>query len=306
MYMEQATKTVSPKLIFIVPYRDREQHRLFFASHMEKIMEDYSPGDYEIYYSHQKDKREFNRGAVKNIGFLAMKQKYPDDYKDITFVFNDVDTMPYTKNFLDYDTQHGTVKHFYGFKFTLGGIFSIKGGDFEKVNGFPNFWSWGYEDNSINRRVRAKNIYIDRSNFYPLWDKNILSLQDGLTRTVNRGEYERYMDHTNEGLNSIRDIAYEISGNFIDIHNFDTGTVEDPKSKSAFDLRQGNIPFPDYTKPTPTQIAKVLHMSNTTTPAPGIEVRPTGPRNQVGGIRPFQQMGPQPKRTNLMKMIAKK
>ena len=39
---------------------------------------------------------------MKNIGFIAMKEKYADNYKDITFVFNDVDTMPYTKNFIDY------------------------------------------------------------------------------------------------------------------------------------------------------------------------------------------------------------
>ena len=88
----------TPKIVFIVPYRDREQQKFFFSKHMSYVLENYEPREYEIYFSHQLDNRTFNRGAMKNIGFLAMKQKYPDDYKKITFVFNDVDTIPY-KNY---------------------------------------------------------------------------------------------------------------------------------------------------------------------------------------------------------------
>ena len=59
--------------------------------------------EYKIYYIHQNDKREFNRGAMKNIGFMVIKDKYPNDYQNITLVFNDVDTMPYSKNFLNFN-----------------------------------------------------------------------------------------------------------------------------------------------------------------------------------------------------------
>ena len=156
------TQNKIPKIIFIVPYRNRENEKTHFSVYMKYIMEDYSLTDYEIYFIYQCDNRSFNRGAMKNIGFLVVKEKYPEYYKEITLVFNDVDTIPYKKNLLNYETNNNKVKHFYGFEFSLGGIFSIKGEDFERINGFPNFWGYGYEDNVINGRVLLNNMIIDR------------------------------------------------------------------------------------------------------------------------------------------------
>ena len=99
-----------PDIVFIIPYRSRPQHKFYFSNYIQTIMEQ-SGKKYEVYFSHQCDARAFNRGATKNIGFLAIKDKYPDDYKDITFVFNDIDTLPFTYLF-DYTTPHGFVKHF--------------------------------------------------------------------------------------------------------------------------------------------------------------------------------------------------
>ena len=59
--------------------------------------------DYVILFAHQYDDRSFNRGAMKNIGFITMKEKYPNDYKNMNFIFNDVDTLPFTHIF-DYET----------------------------------------------------------------------------------------------------------------------------------------------------------------------------------------------------------
>ena len=41
-----------PKFIFIVPYRDREQHLIFFKRQMKYVLEDMDPADYKIYYLH--------------------------------------------------------------------------------------------------------------------------------------------------------------------------------------------------------------------------------------------------------------
>jgi len=197
-----------PKRIFIVPYRNRVQHKFFFCKYMSFILED--KDDYEILFSHQCDVRTFNRGAIKNIGFIAARNKYPEHYKDITFIFNDVDTIPFSKIF-DYETNHGIVKHYYGFKYALGGIVAMKGSDFEKTNGFPCFWGWGMEDNVLQKRCERVGLKVDRSVFYNIGSPEILQLFDGISRIISkkdpwRGEYDDGMD----GLRTITQLKYSI------------------------------------------------------------------------------------------------
>jgi hypothetical protein len=242
---EPTPSQVIPKIVFIVPYRNRESQLEAFKSHMAYILQDYPKEDYVIHYIHQKDERIFNRGAMKNIGFLVVKNKYPNDYKNITLVFNDVDTMPVEKNLFHYDTIQGVVKHFFGFTYTLGGIVSIKAGDFERVNGFPNFWAWGYEDNLIQRRIEKIGITIDRSIFYKMYDKNIIQRNEELTREINQSEYERYLRNTNEGIYSIQNLDYTIDNGtgFVDVKWFTTEYNPNVNQYKLFDLREGSKPY---------------------------------------------------------------
>jgi hypothetical protein len=231
------SSSLVPEIVFIVPYRDRERHRTFFRSHMKTVLEDLAEGSYRIYFVHQNDTQPFNRGAIKNIGFLAMKKEYPDDYKNITFVFNDVDVMPFEKNMLFYKTIPGVVKHFYGFNFTLGGIVSITGGDFEKINGFPNFWAWGWEDNELQSRVSKTNgISIDRSTFFDILSKDFMHLHHGAFREVNAEEKRRFTFKTMEGIKDVVLGKYEINGDMIEVTSFSTGTRPNIASNSLISV----------------------------------------------------------------------
>ena len=230
-----------PTKIFIIPYRNREQHKQEFIKHMkEVILVDELAGSYEIYFAHQADKRPFNRGAMKNIGFLAMKRKYPNHYKDITFIFHDVDTLPSVKGLINYDTTRGIVKHFYGYVFALGGIFSIKGGDFERSLGFPNFWGWGLEDNVIQDRCLKIGLKIDRSQFYHMQDKRIIRAFDGFDRLISKRDTVVYKRETPDNITSLSNISWRAHNEIINVASFDCAMDPRAQEYATHDIRKGN------------------------------------------------------------------
>ena len=256
-----------PKKIFIVPYRNRSEQKFFFCKYMSFLLEYVK--DYEIYFSHQSDERSFNRGACRNIGFLAMKDKYPNDYQDITFIFNDLDTIPFNRIF-DYETQDGVVKHYYGFTHSLGGIVVIKGKDFEDVNGYPNFWSWGLEDTCLQKRCLALGLTINRDDFYKVGSPQILQLFDGVDRIINKKDPHKLNgDDGSNGLSTLYDIEYSISKkstndmdnlysslgtgfNYINILQFFSETAYEDDEYFTYDLREpiSKITTPDVRKRT--------------------------------------------------------
>lgn len=262
---------VPPKRVFIVPYRDRIQQKFFFCKQMEFILE--GKDDYEILFVHQCDARNFNRGAMKNIGFLAIKEKYPDSYKDISFIFNDVDTLPFHKLF-DYETTEGVVKHYYGFDTALGGIVVVKGSDFELINGYPNYWGWGMEDASLQKRCFAYGLQIDRSNFYTIGSPEILQLFDGVSRLVSKKDPQRMKtDNGQDGLRTIHKLLFttdreslnpddnkfvvESERTFVvNVTSFMTMVRFEADSYYEYDLREpvSKVVFPDRESTTKTHI----------------------------------------------------
>jgi N-terminal region of glycosyl transferase group 7 len=260
------------KRVFIVPYRDRIQQKFFFSRQMDFILEGQS--DYEILFVHQCDNRNFNRGAMKNIGFLAIKEKYPETYKDITLVFNDVDTLPFNKLF-DYQTTQGTIKHYYGFETALGGIVVIKAGDFEKINGYPNYWGWGMEDACLQKRAIHYNLKIDRTHFYPIGSPEMLQLFDGVERLVCKRDPQRMKTDTGgDGIRTIHRLAFTIdkeslnpldnkyvTGNlntfYVNVKQFLTLNSQEKDSYHIYDLRDPvkKVVFPDRPPTNKTTIS---------------------------------------------------
>lgn len=220
--ISQIKQTV-PKLVFIIPYRNKSKQRNFFASHMLQILEDLPYTHYKIYYIQQNDNREFNRGAMKNIGFLMIKNQYPTYYKNMTLVFNDIDVMPYNKKAISYDTNEGIINHFYGVKYALGGIFSIKATDFEKTNGFPNAWEWGYDDVIFKSRAEKENLQINYSNFTGITDGNMISLKDDSTKSrLEQRIPNKYNISRPDGLHTIYELNYVVNmeDNTVNVSNF--------------------------------------------------------------------------------------
>ena len=210
-------------------------------------MENYPQGYYKIYYIQQNHEKPFNRGAMKNIGFLMVKNKYPYDYKNITLVFNDVDTVPVAKTTIpDYSTKRGIVKHYYGYRHVLGGIVSILAGDFEAINGFPNYYSWGFEDNEINDRFIKNKYTIDRSVFYPITDNiNIIQLKQPPIRITNSGEFDRFIRKVNEGINTIYNLTFvtdEETG-IVDVKHFRTRHEVNESLNKEFNTAVSKRPF---------------------------------------------------------------
>jgi hypothetical protein len=208
--------------IFIVPYRAREQQKQFFDVYTKYLLEDTDSSTYEIVFAHQKNDLPFNRGAMKNIGFLYAKNKYPY-YKDIVFVFNDIDTLPHKKGLLDYSLKPNEIKHYYGFKHCLSSIFAIRGDDFERINGFPSFWNWGWEDTVIYDRAVAGNIRINRNQYYDFGDSSILQLIDGIKKEIPLKISNLYKNSIIlDGLSTLKNIVYE-KNDLLDITSFECG-----------------------------------------------------------------------------------
>jgi hypothetical protein len=226
-----------PKTVVIVPYRDRALHKAQFLHAMADNMAHLE--GCHIYFAHQADTRSFNRGAMKNLGFLAIKMRYPEHYKDMTFVFHDVDCWHRDKGAIPYTTEPGVVSHYYGATYALGGMFAIKGADFERARGFPNFWGWGLEDNAMYDRCKAAGLVIRRDPFFLMRDKDIVRPFDGYQRVVAKREAVIYKHETPDDLFDLADCSWRFDKEMIHITNFTCSTRSDRQDYRTFDIRSG-------------------------------------------------------------------
>lgn len=150
--------------------------------------------------------------------------------------------MPWSENQFSYITQSNMVNHFYGFKHALGGILAMKGADFDRINGFPNIWTWGLEDNTLQMRCIKNRIRINRSEFVSIDDdnKNIISLWHGWNRLISPNIEPKWKyDNGRDGIRTLRNIRMKETvedENFIEVNvlSFQTGEpLSSPYVKNA-------------------------------------------------------------------------
>ena len=186
----------APRLTIIVPYRDRAQHLSVFlpglARYFERDKADHVV-PYRVMIVEQASGLPFNRGAMKNIGFIMAR-----DCSDYV-CFHDVDYLPI---WADYSYCEQTMPiAWYGAltrpvssrsKVTLflkdadvdlfGAVVLCPVEAFAKVNGYANsYWGWGMEDTDLRFRFNAAAIPCGRrkGTFQPLFHDSHGYYDDG-------------------------------------------------------------------------------------------------------------------------------
>lgn len=158
----------------VVPYRDRAAHLELFVPHMVAFFQQPLNGWAErvvIRIVEQEPGLEFNRGAMKNIGFALSR--------DVTTAtaFHDVDFLPIHANYRPpaegwAPLVKGGFKQAYAGGLIVphardffGGVVVFQNSAFEAVNGYSNtYWGYGFEDADLALRTSIANIPIERRN----------------------------------------------------------------------------------------------------------------------------------------------
>jgi len=145
------------RLAIVVPYRDRAEHLAQFAPHVLSYFERDKLDkhiDVSLHIVEQTPGAPFNRGMVKNAGFMLVREAC--DY----VCFHDVDYLPI---WADYSWSP-TPARLAWFGLTLredwtnffGAVCLFDNAAFVRADGFPNcYWGWGPEDLELGYRARA-------------------------------------------------------------------------------------------------------------------------------------------------------
>jgi len=158
-------------ICIVVPYRDREEHLAKFLPTMtEFIARERLKA--RIIVVEQTPANPFNRGQVKNIGFILSGM-----YEPKCVVFHDVDYLPiqadYSKPKTGWahlvSTGAEVIRDPRGFDLRhdvqefAGGAVAFTPKAFLAVNSYPNsYWGWGFEDEDMKRRAVVAGIRLEK------------------------------------------------------------------------------------------------------------------------------------------------
>jgi flagellar biosynthesis GTPase FlhF len=80
----------------------------------------------------------------------------------------------------------------------------------------------------MQKRVEYSGLYIDRSVFFNILDKNILQLCDGIKRLICRKEAATVVNMTtSDGLITIKNLNYDFKDEYVNVYSFET--IRDPR-----------------------------------------------------------------------------
>lgn len=214
------------RLNIVVPYRDRESHLAQFVPHLAAYMAARHPDlSYRVTVVEQEDDgRPFNRGALKNIGFLLGEGD--SDY----VCLHDVDYLPDDADYgwaedptpilwdgalerpIAPDQSDRVIRN--DLESTFGGVVLVPNGAMRRVDGYSNlYWGWGFEDFDFSLRIRGRRIATGRrrGRFIPLDHDNEgfnLDATPSPMALVNRGLFQRLWSGgsipAGDGLSSAR------------------------------------------------------------------------------------------------------
>jgi len=203
-------------LVLIVPYRQREEHKKVFIPYMIEYFSK-KKIEFHILIIEQFNNTVFNRGLLRNIGFLESQKLFNDFY----VCFHDIDILP-KDMLIDYNKpNNNTIRHQYGEIQCLGCMILCNPDTFIKLNGYPNdYWGWGFEDESLITRSIYNHVDIDRTNFVQRWtlqnyftelnhdkpkNEDSKFINDNRLKTIIERIYPK--THINNGLNNCKYIV---------------------------------------------------------------------------------------------------
>jgi hypothetical protein len=208
------------RLNIVIPYRNRADHlnkfvplvRAYFAR--DKLDREIP---YRVLVIEQEHGLPFNRGALKNVGFVLGRNE------SAYTCFHDVDYLPVWADYsypriptsiVWYGANH-TIDH--TLETFFGAVVLIDNKQFSMVNGYSNsYWGWGYEDDDLRNRFGSAGIRIGRrkGTFQPLPHDNEGYRTNGDPTAISRVNGQIFMESWKSGSNARRDgldsLVYEV------------------------------------------------------------------------------------------------
>ncbi|XP_072180145.1 beta-1,4-galactosyltransferase 5-like [Diadema setosum] len=183
------------KVAIVIPFRRRHAHLSVLLRNLIPLLK-LQKLEFRIFVSEQNNDVIFNRGLMKNIGFLeATKFGWWD-----CVIFHDIDQIPMRG--ANYYGCDGMPRHLCArpeemaykpaYQLLFGGVVGVTARQMKGSNGYSNFyWGWGGEDDDLLKRLHARGY------------KPTRDLKQGYYRTLN---------HTKKTENELCEEVYCLLG----------------------------------------------------------------------------------------------